>query len=235
MDGASELKTNGNMDDMYTISEVHSNQIYQQNHHNQLIKPKHHQRLTHNNNRNHHQQQLQPHQQLHYQQQSNNNPYQNGRIYPYKVETFQHFGTITCNAHNTIGQSGPCYYQLMAAEIPDSVRNCTSYNATANSIQINCIAGKDGGIQQYFHIEIIEDNRRTLLYNITFIESDFILKRLPSDTIFTIKVTAYNLQGSSTPYKLRVKTLPAPLLRTGKFNKKKKISVCSFHYKSQKI
>lgn len=211
MDEINDLNANGNSDDMYTIAEVHSNQIYQQNHHNQAIKTKHHQRLTHNNNRNHHQQQHH-HQQ---QQQLNNNAYQNGRIYPYKVESFQHFGTITCNAHNAIGQSGPCYYQLMAAEIPDPVRNCTSYNATANSIQINCIAGKDGGIQQYFHVEIIEDNRRTLLYNITFLESDFILKRLPSDTLFVIKVTAYNLQGSSTPYKLRVKTLPAPLLRTG--------------------
>lgn len=138
-----------------------------------------------------------------------------GRIYPYKVESFQHFGTVTCNAQNAIGQSGPCIYHIMTADIPDAVRNCTGFNATANSVQLSCIPGKDGGIQQFFHVEIIDEHRRVVLYNTSFKHADFVLKRLPSDSVFRIKVMAYNLQGSSAPFRLRVKTLPAPLLRTG--------------------
>lgn len=136
-------------------------------------------------------------------------------IYPYKVESFQHFGTITCNAQNAIGQSGPCLYHIMAAEIPDPVKNCTASNSSANSIQISCQPGRDGGIQQYFHIEIYDEQTRTVMYNASYKSSEFVLKRLPSDSVFRIKVTAYNLQGASSPFRLRSKTLPAPLLRTG--------------------
>ncbi|KAJ6645249.1 hypothetical protein Bhyg_00453 [Pseudolycoriella hygida] len=137
-----------------------------------------------------------------------------GNIYPYKVETAQQFGTISCIAQNAIGQSSPCLYHIMAAEIPSPVRNCTSYNSTANSIQIACIPGKDGGIQQYFHVEIFDEINKIILYNNSFKSSEFVLKRLPSDSTFKIRVTSYNLQGSSSPYRLRGRTLPAPLLRT---------------------
>lgn len=65
-------------------------------------------------------------------------------VYPYKVETAHQFGTISCIAQNAIGQSSPCLYHIMAAEAPSPVRNCTSYNSTANSIQVTCVPGKDG-------------------------------------------------------------------------------------------
>lgn len=136
-------------------------------------------------------------------------------IYPYKVESSQSYGTVTCHAHSPLGRSGPCMYQIMAADVPDAVRNCSAYNATASSIQINCVPGKDGGIQQYFHVKIIDDNRQLMLYNTSYKHSDFMLKRLPSDSLFLIKIMAYNQQGSSEPFQLRAKTLPAPLLRTG--------------------
>lgn len=138
-----------------------------------------------------------------------------GNIYPYKVENAQQFGTISCVAQNSIGQSGPCLYHIMAAEIPSPVRNCTSYNSTANSIQVACIPGKDGGIQQYFHVEIFDDANKMLLYNTSFKSSEFVLKRLPSGSTFKIRVTSYNLQGSSAPFRLRGRTLEVSL-KTGK-------------------
>lgn len=113
---------------------------------------------------------------------------QPGQIYPYKVESFTHFGTISCSAENAIGSSGPCLYHIVAAELPDSVRNCSAFNASSNSVQISCIAGKDGGIPQQFHVEVIDLTTRTLLYNTSFRSPDFIIKRLPSDTDFVIKV-----------------------------------------------
>lgn len=203
MENINELPTidSGNKDatsnldeDSYVAEPVYSNSLYQQNHFLGSIKNTH--RYTDGSVK----------QQL-----------PSGHIYPYKVDSFQHFGTITCVAQNSIGQSGPCLYHIMAAEIPDPVRNCSSTNSTANSLHVFCVPGKDGGIQQYFHVEIYDELNRSILYNTSFKSSDFLLKRLPSDTSFRIKVTAYNLQGSSNAYRLRGKTLPAPLLRTGIF------------------
>jgi len=42
------------------------------------------------------------------------------------------------------------------------------------------------------------------------------VKRLPSDSVFVIRITAVNAQGpSKVAYRLRGRTLSAPLLRTG--------------------
>lgn len=140
-------------------------------------------------------------------------------IYRYKVESFQHFGTVTCNAHNSIGQSGPCFYHVIAAEIPDPVRNCTVSNTTANSLYIACEPGRDGGIQQNFNIDIFDTTSGSSVYNTSYKTSSFLLKRLPSDSVLLIKVTAYNLQGSSATFRIRTRTLTAPLLRTGKYHR----------------
>jgi hypothetical protein len=35
---------------------------------------------------------------------------------------------------------------------PDPVKNCSAYNATAYSMQIACVPGKDGGIRQQFGV-----------------------------------------------------------------------------------
>lgn len=47
-----------------------------------------------------------------------NNQQHHGNIdgsYYYKVENFSSFGTISCNAENQYGQSGPCLYHIMVA------------------------------------------------------------------------------------------------------------------------
>lgn len=202
IDDLNHVKTGDDLhDDVYSAPSMYSNQVNHQTHHHHSSKSKHH-RFSHSQSKSRSSSDEAMHT-------------SDGRVYPYKVETFQHFGTVTCNAQNAIGQSGPCIYQIMTADIPDAVRNCTSFNVTANSVQISCIPGKDGGIQQYFHVEIIDEQRRIMLYNTSFKSADFVLKRLPSDSMFRIKVMSYNLQGSSAPFKLRIKTLPAPLLRTG--------------------
>jgi len=35
---------------------------------------------------------------------------------------------------------------------PDPAKNCSAYNATAYSMQIACVPGKDGGIRQQFGV-----------------------------------------------------------------------------------
>ncbi|XP_059609040.1 hemicentin-1 [Phlebotomus argentipes] len=137
-----------------------------------------------------------------------------GRTYPFRIESFANFGTVTCSAENLYGHSGLCAYHILAAELPDPVKNCTAFNATANSVQVSCLPGRDGGIPQQFHVEIIDKSTNTVLYNASYRHPDFTLKRLPIECDLIIKVLAFNLQGSSNWYRLHAKTLPAPLLRT---------------------
>lgn len=101
-------------------------------------------------------------------------------------------------------------------DLPEAVRNCSIYNVTSNSIQLQCVAGYDGGIPQHFHVQVYNELNRQILYNISYRYPEFTVKRLPSDSTFTIRITAVNAQGSSKiTYRLKAHTLAAPLLRTG--------------------
>ena len=106
--------------------------------------------------------------------------------------------------------------------------------------------------------QVFEESTRDKIFNISFTNPTFILKKLPSDTKLIIKVnitftreiflflfsqhfpkfkinmnisncqfqqiTPYNLQGTCNhSYRLRVKTMSAPILRTGMF-------IYSYHY-----
>lgn len=109
-----------------------------------------------------------------------------------------------------------CLY-VPFADLPEPVKNCTAYNATANSLQIQCIPGYDGGIPQHFHAQIYDELTRQILYNASYKYPEFTVKRLPSDSAFNIRVTAVNAQGpSKVAYRVRGRTLSAPLLRTGR-------------------
>lgn len=38
-----------------------------------------------------------------------------GHLFPYSIDTFANFGTVTCYAENSYGRSGPCHYHIIAA------------------------------------------------------------------------------------------------------------------------
>ncbi|KAH8305876.1 hypothetical protein KR018_000382, partial [Drosophila ironensis] len=136
-------------------------------------------------------------------------------VYSYHVESYESFGAISCVASSPMGHSQPCWYHIQPADLPEPVKNCTAYNATANSLQIQCIPGYDGGIPQHFHAQIYDELNRQILYNASYKYSEFTVKRLPSDSVFVIRITAVNAQGpSKVAYRLRGRTLSAPLLRT---------------------
>lgn len=136
-------------------------------------------------------------------------------VYPYYIETYESFGAISCIASNQMGQSQPCWYHIQPADLPDAVKSCIAHNATSSSIQITCTPGYDGGISQNFHIQVYDELNRQILYNITFKHPSFKIKSLPSDSVFVLRITSINLQGSSKHlYRLRARTLSVPLLRT---------------------
>ncbi|ALC41329.1 CG34371 [Drosophila busckii] len=136
-------------------------------------------------------------------------------MYRYHVESYESFGAISCVAQSPMGHSQPCWYHIQPADLPDPVKNCTAFNATANSLQIQCIAGYDGGIPQHFHAQVYDELTRQILYNASYKYAEFTVKRLPSDSAFKILVTAVNAQGpSKASFRVRGRTLSAPLLRT---------------------
>ncbi|XP_055919281.1 uncharacterized protein LOC129951237 [Eupeodes corollae] len=136
-------------------------------------------------------------------------------VYPYHIESYESFGAISCMASNQMGQSKPCWYHIQPADLPDPVKSCIAHNATSSSIQIQCIPGFDGGIPQHFHIQVYDELNRQILYNVTFKHSNFKIKSLPSDSVFVLRITSINSQGSSKlVYRLRARTLSVPLLRT---------------------
>ncbi|KAG5673612.1 hypothetical protein PVAND_003641 [Polypedilum vanderplanki] len=147
----------------------------------------------------------------HSQQQTQQN--NNQGTYMYKVENFTSFGTISCFAENAYGNSGPCLYHIMVADLPDPIVNCTAYNTTAYTMQFSCIPGNDGGIKQSFFVEVFDGKEK--IFNVSSDLPNFQLVRLPSDSRLLVRITPYNLQGMCKDfYQLRVKTMPAPLMRT---------------------
>ncbi|KAH8402069.1 hypothetical protein KR009_009546, partial [Drosophila setifemur] len=136
-------------------------------------------------------------------------------VYSYHVESYESFGAISCVASSPMGHSQPCWYHIQPADLPEPVKNCTAFNATANSLQIQCIPGYDGGIPQHFHAQVYDELNRQILYNASYKYPEFTVKRLSSDSVFVIRITAVNAQGpSKVAHRLRGRTLSAPLLRT---------------------
>ncbi|XP_033251075.1 uncharacterized protein LOC117190098 isoform X2 [Drosophila miranda] len=136
-------------------------------------------------------------------------------VYSYHVESYESFGAISCVASSPMGHSQLCWYHIQPADLPEPVKNCTAFNATANSLQIQCTPGYDGGIPQYFHVQIYDELNRQILHNASYKYPELTVKRLPSDSVFVIRVTAVNAQGpSKVAHRLRDRTLSAPLLRT---------------------
>lgn len=71
-----------------------------------------------------------------------------GQLYMYRIESFTSFGTITCTATNTYGQSGHCLYHILVAgefsgqaQIPTyTTLNgiiCMSFSLGPSSTQLN--------------------------------------------------------------------------------------------------
>uniref|UniRef100_A0A182PKC6 Ig-like domain-containing protein n=1 Tax=Anopheles epiroticus TaxID=199890 RepID=A0A182PKC6_9DIPT len=199
-------------------------------------------RLEHSVRQQQQQQQQHHHHLLHSGSHREEVPLVDGQLYMYRVDTFNSFGTITCTATNSYGQSGHCAYHILVAgeyftlharcdgttfvpsyrvnscqharlygiasppnefvngifsDVPDPIKSCTVSNVTAYTVHISCIAGKDGGIPQQFHIDVFEESKRKLLQSVSYQSPEMLLKKLPSDTKFIIKITPYNLQAPS--------------------------------------
>ncbi|KFB41441.1 hypothetical protein ZHAS_00009036 [Anopheles sinensis] len=130
-------------------------------------------------------------------------------ILNYAPVTDQDFGTLTCWAVNEVGpQSQPCTFQLVLADLPAPVSNCSLPNRTQQLVEIQCTAGYDGGLPQMFVLELISKRTGTRRFNFSNKnEPFFVLDRLEKlSALMTLEnnslscvVYALNQKGRSTP------------------------------------
>ncbi|EAT37347.1 AAEL010645-PA [Aedes aegypti] len=89
-------------------------------------------------------------------------------ILSYTPVSDQDYGTLTCWGQNEVGmQQWPCFFQVVLAGLPSTVKNCSINNQTQSSVEVQCIAGYDGGLPQIFMLELISSRSGRMRYNIT--------------------------------------------------------------------
>nr|XP_042894824.1 hemicentin-1 isoform X1 [Parasteatoda tepidariorum] len=118
------------------------------------------------------------------------------------------YGTLTCSSSNSVGiQREPCVYTVITAGPPDPVQNCTVMNITQHSFRVECVEGLNGGLRQYFVMEVHDTALHRLRGNHTADIPFFLARDLPSATSFVVVVYAVNTKGRSQAVVLRVNTL----------------------------
>uniref|UniRef100_A0A1I8NIL5 Ig-like domain-containing protein n=1 Tax=Musca domestica TaxID=7370 RepID=A0A1I8NIL5_MUSDO len=122
----------------------------------------------------------------------------------YTPTTDLDYGTISCWARNSIGvQKSPCVFQVVAAGRPFPLQNCSITNQSADSIQVDCIEGFDGGLPQSFMLELVELNNLRLARNITLQHTTspvtFFIDNLDPLATYRMIIFAVNAKGRSEP------------------------------------
>lgn len=96
------------------------------------------------------------------------------------------------------------------------MKNCSLSNQTSNSVEVACLAGFDGGLPQYFLLELYSTGSVNPRYNMTSqIEPYFFLDNLEPDITFRIVVFSVNAKGRSPGVVLEEVTFKDAEKRTG--------------------
>ncbi|XP_058985575.1 uncharacterized protein LOC109612281 isoform X2 [Musca domestica] len=72
----------------------------------------------------------------------------------YLPQTDSELITLACWASNAVGrQTTPCLVHILPANPPETPRSCELRNDTV--LEVVCVAGSDGGLSQYFVLEVV--------------------------------------------------------------------------------
>ena len=111
--------------------------------------------------------------------------------------------------HQKIYISGP----------PEAPTNCSVVNQTTDSLEVQCLPGFDGGLEQEFKLEVADLQTGMLLANASDTVPEFRVSGLNSGRGLKIKIYAANSNGKSQSAVLEGFTLEVAELQVGK-NKK---------------
>ncbi|KPJ04789.1 Neural cell adhesion molecule 1-A [Papilio xuthus] len=110
------------------------------------------------------------------------------------------YGTLSCSASNEVGsQLAPCVFQMVAAGKPHAPRNCSLWNQTADSVEVSCAPGFDGGLPQRFLLELYSGDDTVPRVNLTSSEPVWTVRGLEWDVRFRLAAVAVNAKGRSPP------------------------------------
>ncbi|XP_047986871.1 nephrin [Leguminivora glycinivorella] len=113
------------------------------------------------------------------------------------------YGTLSCSASNEVGsQLAPCVFQMVAAGKPHPPRNCSLWNQTAESVEVACLAGFDGGLPQTFLLQVYSAGESVPRVNLSSDEPSWTVRGLEWDVRFRLEAVAVNGKGRSAPARL---------------------------------
>lgn len=98
---------------------------------------------------------------------------------------------------------------------PDPLSNCSILNQTAESLNVECSEGFDGGLRQEFVMEVFDTQTRKLVSNVTSRVPIFSVGGLESGAGFDIGLYAINKKGRSPVARLQAFTLKSAEKHTG--------------------
>ncbi|XP_043241732.1 hemicentin-2-like isoform X2 [Amphibalanus amphitrite] len=121
------------------------------------------------------------------------------------------FGTLLCWADNLLGrQKEPCRIQLVLAERPGPLHNCSVLNRTTASLETACQAGFHGGLQQWFTVMVRDSVTQEMVANRSSALPRFFISDLQEGRNYTVTMYAYNDRGRGRLQRLQVATLTTP-------------------------
>ncbi|XP_064471421.1 neural cell adhesion molecule 2-like [Ornithodoros turicata] len=117
----------------------------------------------------------------------------------YIPRTRNDYGTLYCWGKNNVGtQVKPCVFTIMAAGPPEPLSNCNVVNATEDSLKVECDPGYDGGLEQTFHLEVIDSlSSETMVSQMQKDRPTFFVRSLPPGTEYILRVFSQNAKGRS--------------------------------------
>ncbi|XP_063241600.1 hemicentin-2-like [Bacillus rossius redtenbacheri] len=136
------------------------------------------------------------------------------------------YGTLACWGRNSVGrQAEPCVFHVVPAVNPSPLRNCTLRAASGNHsaddhLEVDCVAGYDGGLPQSFVLEAYDPVTMSLRLNLSASgQPSFLLQPadlLPADSP-TLRLLLYaaNQKGRSEAFVLEDVALGDAERRTG--------------------
>ncbi|CAB0005443.1 unnamed protein product [Nesidiocoris tenuis] len=140
----------------------------------------------------------------------------NHSVITYTPHTEHDFGTLLCWARNPLGTMGrPCAFHIIPAGRPDTLLNCTLVNQTETALGIECSEGFDGGLPQYFLVEVFSQGTgKAYVSNVTSASPSLTVTGLPPGGTYEVHAYAVNAKGRSDATVLHAYTLKSPQKQT---------------------
>ncbi|BES90972.1 CD80-like C2-set immunoglobulin domain [Nesidiocoris tenuis] len=129
------------------------------------------------------------------------------------------YGTLSCWGSNMVGvQKIPCVYQVVAAGRPFPLVNCSILNQTSDTLDVECVEGFDGGLPQWFNMELLELPELSPRFNVTSNRPLFNVNGIESGSSYQVHLYAVNGKGRSDPFILQTDTFKGVAKYTGSLN-----------------